>query len=238
MNFDWIKNSTKNKFAFLAAASEFLYAFLVFIIFGFGSGAAFWISLIFAMVAIALAYYVAYLSVKKAKRMSDWLFSAPVIRWCSIYVVIELIVATIFMIISAPWRLVFIPQFLLPILFVIVVVPCFVQKSHAAEVKQETVVKVSYVRQMNAKLLALIPRAEDPAIKKEIEKAADMLRHSDPMSADSLVEVENKLMTYVDQLDALVRSGNYAEAAPVVKEICLLIDERSHLAIAAKLVQH
>lgn len=238
MNFDWIKNSTKNKFALLAGAAEFLYAFLVFIIFGFGGGHAFWISLVFAMIAIALACYVAYLSVKKAKRMSDWLFSAPVIRWCLIYAVLELIVATIFMIISAPWRVVFIPQFLLPILFVIVVIPCFMQKSHGAEVKQETTVKVSYVRQMNAKLLALIPRAEDPEIKKEIEKAADMLRHSDPMSADSLVEIENKLMAHVDQLDALVRAGNYTEAAPVVKEVCLLIDERSHLAIAAKLVQH
>jgi hypothetical protein len=118
------------------------------------------------------------------------------------------------------------------------VAPCFTQKNHVAAVREETAVKVSYIRQMNAKLVALLPRSEDAALKKDIEKAADMLRHSDPMSADSLAEIEQKMSAYVDQLDTLVREKNYAEAAPVAKELCLLIEERNQLVIASKLIQH
>lgn len=102
----------------------------------------------------------------------------------------------------------------------------------------ETSVKVSYIRQLNAKLIALISRTEDSALKKEMEKATDMLRHSDPMSADSLTEIEEKMSACANQIDSLIREKNYTEAAPLVKEMCLLIEERNQLVIAAKLIQY
>jgi hypothetical protein len=154
------------------------------------------------------------------------------------YVIAEIAISTVFMIVSASWKIVFIPQFLLAIFFLILVFPCFAQKSHVAEVTRETVVKVSYVRQLNAKLVALIPRAEDSALKKDLEQAADLLRHSDPMSADCLEDIEQKMVATVDQLDTLIRSGNFAAAASPAKEICYLIEERNQLVIASKLTQY
>ena len=238
MKLDWFKNSTKGKFMGLSAITVFLYAFLTLVIFGFAGGSSFWISFSFAIISIILAYFVSYLSVNTDRRLTDWIFSLPVMRWCAIYVIVEIIIATVFMILHAPWKIVFIPQFLLPILFLILVVPCFGQKSHVAEVNRETVVKVSYIRQLNAKLVALIPRIEDSALKKDLEKAVDMLRHSDPMSADTLMELEQKMSDCANKADALIREKNYTEATPLVKEICLLIEERNQLVIAAKLIQH
>lgn len=238
MKLDWFKNSTKGKFMGLSAITVFLYAFLTLVIFGFDGGSSFWISFSFAIISIILAYFISYLSVNAARRLTDWIFSLPVMRWCAIYVIVEIIIATVFMILHAPWKIVFIPQFLLPIFFLILVVPCFGQKNHVAEVSKETAVKVSYIRQLNAKLIALIPRTEDSALKKEMEKATDMLRHSDPMSADSLTEIEEKMFVCANQIDSLIREKNYTEAAPLVKEICLLIEERNQLVIAAKLIQY
>lgn len=238
MKFDWIKNNTKWKFAGLTAVTLFLYAFLTFIIFGFGGGSSFWISFSFAVISIALAYFVSYLSVKSSKRLTDWIFSLPVMRWCAIYVIVELVVSTFFMILHAQWKIVFISQMVLPILFLVLVVPCFEQKKHVAEVGKETAVKVFYIRQLNAKLIALIPRTADSALKKDLEKAADMLRHSDPMSADSLSEIEEKISTCANQIDCLIREKNEAEAAPLVKEICLLIEERNQLVLASKIIQY
>lgn len=238
MDMGWLKNSKKGKFACLAGVSVLIYSILVFIIFGFSKGSSFWISYVFAVISFLLSYMVSYLSVNSAKRLTDWIFSLPVMRWCVIYVIVEIIIATIFMIIHAPWKIVFIPQFLLPIFFLILVVPCFGQKNHVAEVSVETSVKVSYIRQLNAKLIALISRTEDSALKKEMEKATDMLRHSDPMSADSLTEIEEKMSACANQIDSLIREKNYTEAAPLVKEMCLLIEERNQLVIAAKLIQY
>ena len=71
-----------------------------------------------------------------------------------------------------------------------------------------------------------------------LEKAIDLVRHSDPMSADSLQEIEEKMATMVEQLDSLIRNGHYDVAAPVAKELSLLVVERSQLALAAKQIQY
>ena len=238
MDMGWLKNSKKGKFACLAGVSILIYSILVFIIFGFSNGSSFWISYVFAKISFLLSYMVAYFSVNSAKRLTDWIFSLPVMRWCVIYVAVELIIATVFMIINTSWKIAFIPQFLIPIFFLVLVVPCFAQKSHAKSLSQETVVKVSVIRQMNAKLIALIPRIEDTSLKREVEKAAEMLRHSDPMSADCLLELEQKLSDVIDQTDKYVRENNYEKAAPLAREICLLIEERNQLVIASKLIQY
>lgn len=238
MKLDWIKNSTKVKFALLLAVTVFLYSFLCFIIFGFCGGASFWISFVFAVISIMLAFYTAYCGVRTAKKLTDWLFNLPILRWCVIYVVAEIVMATCFMIISAHWKVAFIPQFLLPFLFLILVVPSFIQKSYVAEVKQETVEKVSYIRQINAKLIALIPRTNAPLLKQELKKIVDMIRHSDPMSASTLVEAEEKMLACVNQADELIRAEKYEEAIPVIRELCYLIEERNQLVIASKLMQY
>ncbi len=238
MKFEVDKQKAKAIFGIFAGITVFLYSFLTFIIFGFDGGSSFWISFAFANVGILLAYFIAYLSVKSAKKLADWVFSFPIIRWCAIYAVVEILTALLFMIIEASWQVVFVPQFLLMIFFLVLALPCFLQKSHVEDVKKETAYKVSYIRQMHAKLLVLIPRTEDAELKKTIEKAADMLRHSDPMTADSLIEIEQKLIITINQIDDFVRQGNFQDAMPLAKELCLTIDERNKLAIAAKLTQY
>ena len=235
---NWLNNK-KAKFAFLTVLTVALYAMITLIIAGVDGERNFWISFIFTLISFPLAYLITYFSTIRAKRLSDWLFSLPLIRWCVIYVVVQLVLSTVFMFLpDISWKIVFLPQFLLPILFLVIVLPCFAQKDHIASVQKETVQKVSYMRQMHAKLTALLPRTEDPIVKKELEKAIDLVRHSDPMSADSLQPIEEKLATLVDQLDSLIRNGHWDVAAPIAKEISLLVVERSQLALAAKQIQY
>lgn len=238
MNLDRIKLSTKGKFAIMSAIAVLLYSILTFIIFGFNRGLSFWISYVFAVISIVLSFFIAYLGATTVKKLTDWLFNLPILRWCVIYAAVEIVMATCFMIISAHWKVVFIPQFLLPFLFLILVIPCFAQKSHVTDVKRETAEKVSYIRQINAKLIALIPRTTDSLLKQELEKASDMLRHSDPMSADMLTEVEEKMTECTNKADALIRAGKYDEATPVIQELCILIEERKQLTLASKLIQY
>ena len=228
----------KSGIALLTVLTMALFAMITLIIAGFDGESNFWISFIFAIISFPLAYFITYLSIKSATKLTDWIFSLPVVRWCVIYVVAALVLSTVFMFFELSWKIVFLPQFLLPILFLVIVVPCFAQREHIETVQQETVVKVSYIRQIHAKLTALVPRTEDAAVKKELEKAIDMVRHSDPMSADSLAEIEAKLSAQVDALDTLLRSAQWEAAAPVAKELCLLLAERSQLAIAAKQIQY
>ena len=240
MKTDQNNSSFKPKFILFGLITLALYNFLYLFIFGFDGEASFWISYVFANISIIISSVVACSGTNKVRQLTDWIFSLPIIRWCGIYVLAELAVSTLFMILDSlvPWKLTFIIQFLLPVLFMILVLPCFAQRDHIEEVSVETKENVSYIRLMHAKLLALIPRTENEALKKDIEKAADLLRHSDPMSNPSLIAIEQKLSDYVDSLDALVRASNYEAAPPIAKEICLLIAERNQLAIASKLTHH
>ena len=235
---NWLNNK-KIKFAMMTVLTVLLYAMITLIIAGFDGKAQFWISFTFAMISFPLAYFIAYLSVSSAKRLSYWLFSLPIIRWCVIYVVLALVMSTTFMLVpKISWKIVLLPQFLLPILFMVIVVPCFAQREHVATVQKETVQKVSYMRLMYAKLTALLPRTEDAAVKKELEKVIDQVRHSDPMSADTLEPLEEKISAYVDQLDTLIRTAQWEAAAPVVKEISMLMVERNQLSVASKQIQY
>lgn len=238
MKLDWLKNSTKAKFICLTAITAILYAFVTLLLFGFDRGSSFWISLVFAIGGICLAGLISFQSVCAARRLTDWIFSLPVLRWCVIYAAAEVILATVYMIFTAPWEMVFLTQFLLPILFLILVVPSFLQKNHVATINQQTAVKVSYIRQIYLKLTALLPRAEDSSVKKELEKAIDLLRHSDPMSADSLFELEQKISKCVEELDVLVRESDWNKAILATKELCMLASERNQLVIAAKITQY
>lgn len=238
MNMDWIKNNIKLKFVCFATIALFIYSLFIFVIFGFDGGVSFWMSYAFSVLSIAISFLFVYFSVNSARRLVDWLFSLPVVYWCVIYMGLEIIVATVYMIIAAPWKLVFLSQVIIPLIFLALIIPCFVQKHYVEEINAETSVKVGYIRLMHAKLLALIPRTENTELKKKIEEAAELFRHSDPASADSLAEIEERLSEYLDRLDTLVRSSCWDDAYPVVKEICLLINERNQLALAAKITKY
>ena len=237
-----MSNDTMNKkglvSAVVAAASAVLYSVVMFIIFGFDKGANFWISYVFALVAIILSCTVTYLGFNKARTMTDWIFSIPIMRWCGIYSALAIILSILFALVDVSWKLVFLVQLALPVLFCVVVFPCFVQKKHMEQVAEQTAAKVSYVRLMHAKLVALLPRVEDAEVKKELDKAVDLLRHSDPMSADSLNDIEQKISSYVDEFDAQVRAAAWEQALPLIKEINMLIHERNQLSIASKMIQY
>ena len=96
MKLEKLKNNTKAIFACVTGASALLYIFVTLLICGFGGGSSFWISFVFALISIALAGYVSYHSVKAAKKLTDWIFSLPVLRWCLIYVAAEIVLSTVF----------------------------------------------------------------------------------------------------------------------------------------------
>lgn len=225
------------KFAILCTLSVFVYALVTLIIFGFDGKSSFWISFVFGIVSISVAYLTSFLSLKDAA-MKDWIFSLPILRWSVVYVFVEILISIIFMALDLLWKIAFLSQFLLLIFFLVIVVPCFFQKKNVKSINEITTAKVSYIRLMHSKLIILLPIVENDTVKRDIEQAADLLKHSDPMSSDALADIENKMSAYIDRLDELVRAGNIDEAAPVAREIRLLIAERNQLAMATKMIQY
>lgn len=232
-----IVNNKIFKFIFLGTLSVLVYALITLIIFGIDGDSSFWISFVFAIVSISLAFFTSFLSLKDTT-LKDWIFSLPVLRWSIMYVFIEILVSIIFMTFDILWKISFLSQFILLIFFFIVVVPCFFQKKNVKSIDEITITKVSYIRLMYSKLVNLLPRIENDVVKNEIEQAIDLLKHSDPMSSDDLIDIERKLSASVDKLDELVRGGIFEEAVPVAREIRLLISERNQLSIATKMIQY
>lgn len=225
------------KLGIFCTLSIFVYALITLIIFGLDGESSFWISFVFGIVSISLSYFTAFLGFKDAA-LKDWIFSLPILRWSVIYVFIEILASIIFMTFNTLWKITFLSQFFLLIFYFIVVFPCFIQKKSVQSTNETTVSKVSYLRFMYSKLVNLLLRVENETVKREIEQAADLLKHSDPMTSDNLLDIENKLSSYIDKLDELVREGKIEEAGTIAKEIRLLIAERNQLAMASKMIQY
>ena len=84
--------------------------------------------------------------------------------------------------------------------------------------------KVFYIRDLKTDIESTLSYVSDPALKKQLEKLAEAIRFSDPMSHASLAEIESELSSVVRSiaLDARTEAGADEIAAKVKKANSLL----------------
>lgn len=101
-------------------------------------------------------------------------------------------------------------------LLCIIVLGGAVACSMAADIAREQVEKIEYSQKADTSLMdslrtrsaALVGRASDPQLKKCLEKLAEDIRFSDPVSSSAIVIEEQTLMIAFDKLEAAVASND------------------------------
>lgn len=80
----------------------------------------------------------------------------------------------------------------------------------------------------------LVSKCEDAETKKLLEKLAEKLRFSDPVSSPSLAGVEMRISQAVSEIDAMLGKGSYDGMADKIKALDILVDERNRQCKAEK----
>lgn len=224
------ENKTKLQGLIILAIVFVMFTVVAFAI-PFVKNGVFGLAYLFTAVAIGAQVYVFKVAFQNGKKVKSTLYGFPIIRIGLIYLVTQLAAGLIFMAVAAiapVWLAILVFALILG-LAAIGLVATEVMRDEVE--RQDTVLKkdTTVMRELQSRAALLAGRCGDPAAKAELEKLSEAMRYSDPVSHESLQEVEANLIAAMDELEGAIADGN----APAVTALCAktsgLLEARNHL---------
>lgn len=193
--------------------------------------AMFVVAYLFCVLALATGWYTLRLTFKKGKDAKSQFYGFPILRIGAIYVVIQFAASILSMIFAKHLPV----GIMLPAFFVLF---CFAAGGLLAtsatrdEIDRQDQVlkkKVSKMRELQSMSRTMLQNCEDAELKKELEKLADALRYSDPVSSDALATTESNLSACMQELQASIIDGDISSALQLCKRAQQTLIERNRL---------
>ena len=203
-----------------------LYLLVAFLI-PFVHTATFWVSFGFTLAAfavVAVAIYIAF--VRKPDAKSKF-YGFPIARIGVVYGIIQLVVGLLFMAFSQ-WIPMTVAVLVCAVGLGAVIIGLISAESVVSEIHvQDGKLKkaVSLMRGLQSKVNQLASCSDEPALK----QLAEEIRYSDPVSNESLAEIERDLSAAVDELQAAYVDGETEAVVKLCRKASALLAERNHL---------
>lgn len=183
----------------------------------FAHNATFWLSYLFAVVAIAVQVYVLQSAFMKAEGAKSKFYGFPIATVGAVYMAAQLVLSLIMMALAAK-ILVWIPVALHVLLLGAAAVGFIAADAMRDEVERQDVQlkkDVSVMRGLQSKVNGIVGLCSAD-VRDDITRLAEELRYSDPVSNDALAEIEGELSACVDELQAAVVDGE----STAIRELC------------------
>ena len=209
----------KNTFAFYFSIGT-LFALLNVIVFLIPTekSTAFWISYIFTVVAFASQIAVWKLAHNKKSK----LLGIPTVQAGIVYLIIQLIALAIFIILpSSPIWLTIIVCSIILALFVLVAIASQAGAAEITRVEEKIKDKRAFIQFLQIDIEMLTESEKNAEIKAELKKLAEKVRYSDPMSHETLGDLESRISAKVEEM----KTSENKKA--LIGEIDLLLTERN-----------
>ncbi len=214
------------------------YNVVLFAIAGFADhGAPFWISYVFMLIAFGCLAAAGALLNHRHYIPRDWLFGYPIIKHSTIYIAVELIVSTIFMLLDATGMTgvaPFVIQFLILAVHLVFLISCFLAKEIIQDVETKVKDATTYIRLLQVDVEMVASKATDPAVKEAFTKLAEDVRFSDPMSNPNLFELEKLITQQVTNADSCIVLNDNDGALQCCNRASMLLQERNKKCKALK----
>ncbi|MBR4286708.1 MAG: hypothetical protein IKT55_03255 [Clostridia bacterium] len=172
-----------------------------FFITGFYNGATFWTSylmMLFVFVLVGVAFAIT-LFVKADPK--DAILRIPIFYHTIIFFVVELIATSFFMALDTFFiRNIFLTIFailleiIISTVFIAILISCFFVKSHIQKVDAKVKDKTNFIRLLKVDVDLIAETAADPAVREAYMGLSEQVRYSDPMSHESLFELEKQIL--------------------------------------------
>jgi len=219
-----------------AAAIVVVVYLLLALVIPFEKNATYWVSFVFTLLSfgvVAGAFYIAFFRKPEAKSQ---FYGFPIARIGFIYGVAQLIAGFVFMIVGR-WVPAWIPTLLYAVamgaaLLGLISAEAVVDQIEVMDQKLKT--DVSFMRGLQSKANQLPGLTTDPEMVKQLQKFAEDVRFSDPVSAASLGEAERDLGMGVDELQQALVDGDSAAARQLLPKCTVLLAERNRLCKLSK----
>lgn len=202
----------------------------------FPKTAVFAVSYLFTMIAILAQIYVIRTAFYRGEGVKSKFYGFPIAKLGVIYLAVQLIAGLVFMALGL-----IVPVWLPLALYVVllgVAAAGFVAADAARDevVRQEVKLEkdVSRMREFQAKGRALVALNQVSEAARPLEKLAENLRFSDPVSSEALTEIEDRLAECLAQLQEAVSAQKTEQILSVCQEAEHILAERNQLCKLSK----
>ena len=202
----------------------------------FPKTAVFAVSYLFTTIAILAQIYVIRTAFYRGEGVKSKFYGFPIAKLGVIYLAVQLIAGLVFMALGL-----IVPVWLSLALYVVllgVAAAGFVAADAVRDevVRQEVKLEkdVSRMREFQAKGRALVTLNQIPEAARPLEKLAEDLRFSDPVSSEALTEIEDQLAECLAQLQGAVSAQKTEQILSVCREAERILAERNQLCKLSK----
>lgn len=197
----------------------------------FPKTAVFAVSYLFTMIAILAQIYVIRTAFYRGEGVKSKFYGFPIAKLGVIYLAVQLIAGLVFMALGL-----IVPVWL-PLALYVVLLGIAAAGFVAADAARDEVVRqevklekdVSRMREFQAKGRALVTLNQVPEAARPLEKLAEDLRFSDPVSSEALTETEDQLAECLAQLQEAVSAQKTEQILSVCQEAERILAERNQL---------
>ncbi len=223
-------NSLKNKNT-LGAALIYVILFgvfnlLVFTIFKTHTN-VFWLSYAFMTLAFAVQIASMFLSFKTAD-VETAFFGIPLASFSIYYFCAEMVIGALFMIFqSAGMTLALVVQLLVLAAYLIIAIISLMARDTVQQISENVRENVANLRSVLVDVEMIRDSCSDPELKESLRKLCETVKYSDPMTNESVADIERRIMGKVSELRLDVDDGNTEEAKQACKDIERLYVERN-----------
>lgn len=202
----------------------------------FPKTAVFAVSYLFTMIAILAQIYVIRTAFYRGEGVKSKFYGFPIAKLGVIYLAVQLIAGLVFMALGL-----IVPVWL-PLALYVVLLGIAAAGFVAADAARDEVVQqevklekdVSRMREFQAKGRALVALNQVPEAARPLEKLAENLRFSDPVSSEALTEIEDQLAECLAQLQEAVSAQKTEQILSVCQEAEHILAERNQLCKLSK----
>ena len=216
-----IKTKNTIGIAIIYAIVIVVFNIIVFVVFQ-NRSSVFWLSYAFMMVAFAVQIISMALAFKTADIQAAF-FGIPLASFSVYYLCAALVVGLLFMIFQgAGVTLALVIQLIVLTIFVVIAIISIMARDTVVEVSNDIKNKVVDLKSVQVDVELMASSCGDPELKAALQKLTDTVRYSDPMTNESVADLEKLSRDKVSELKFYLNENNLAEA----KRTCAQLEQR------------
>ncbi len=186
-----------------------LYCVLVFVI-PFEKNAVFWLSFVFTLIAIFAQIYILKIAFRHGESLKSKFYGFPIARVGVIYLAVQLVLGLLFMALGK-WIPVWVAAPVYILILALSAIGIIATDAARDEVeRQETQKKIdtSFMDNLYLQLSGLAAQCGEPETKKTLEKLAEEVRFSDPVSNNQLFQADQEIDEALVVLKDIITRGD------------------------------
>lgn len=162
------------------------------------------------------------------KSSSSAVFGFSLYSISSTYFLIALVTGVVFILVrSESYKVSLVVQVIIAGIYAIILISHMIANEHTADNIERHEMELQYVKECSARLKGVMNRVEDKKVKKQIEKAYDLIHGSQVKSNNSARDYELVVMDMIEVLEQNISRNDLVAASTTIEKIIRNADERN-----------